>query len=244
MRWSRGVLGLPENRSNAFFRPFAIAMAVFACMLLSLLAIHPTAVSAQESDDQKMENLAEQTYRGDSVGYLAASIYSEFIAQNAVEEPHVIPVVSGNEELDAQLDFILETIVGRDEDALFRAYEWIGSYDTFPYLEMDYIPADVPWEEWSVPCALQMVRMGSGNCYRYAALMCWVARALGYDARAVIGEVMVTSGWAFHGWVEVDVDGETFIIDPQQHARPVNEGMDFFMVSYDEAPLYYDANVY
>lgn len=236
--------GLPRRGGRALGKLSVFAMAFLACVLFSALATRPTAEAVQESDGQKAESLAEQTYRGDSVGYLSASIYSESIAQTTVEEPHVIPVVSGNEELDAQLDFILETIVGRDEDALFRAYEWIGSYDTFPYLEMDYIPADVPWEEWSVSCAIQMARMGSGNCYRYAALMCWVARALGYDARAVIGEVMVTSGWAYHGWVEVVVDGETYIIDPQQHARPVNEGMDFFMVSYDEAPLYYDANVY
>ena len=236
--------GLPRRGGRALGKLPVFAMAFLACVLFSALAIRPTAEAVQESDGQKAESLAEETYRGDPMGYLSASIYSEFIAQTTVEEPHVIPVVSGNGELDAQLDFILETIVGRDEDALFRAYEWIGSYDTFPYLEMDYISAETPWEEWSVPCALQMARMGSGNCYRYAALMCWVARALGYDARAVIGEVMVTSGWAYHGWVEVVVDGETYIIDPQQHARPVNEGMNFFMVSYDEAPLYYDANVY
>ena len=159
--------------------------------------------------------------------------------QARLEEP--APVVSGNEELDARLDYILDTIIGHDEDALERAYEWVGSYDTFPYIDMDYVYPDEDWEEWSVPCAIEMARMQTGNCYRYAALMCWLARALGYDARAVAGEVLTEHGWAYHGWVEVDLDDETLIIDPQQHCRAENENYDFFLVSYDEAPLYYNA---
>ena len=156
------------------------------------------------------------------------------------EEQEALPaVVSGDETLDAYLDLILDSVVGRDEGALERAYEWIGSEDTFPYIDMDYFGPDEPWEEWSVPCAIEMARRQTGNCYRYASLLCWVARALGYDARTVSGYVLMSNGWVAHGWVEVEIDGQTLVMDPQQHARPVNEGLDLFLVSYDEAPLYY-----
>ena len=152
----------------------------------------------------------------------------------------IVPVVSGNAELDAQLDLILDTVVGRDQDALRRAYEWVGNEENFPYSESDYVSSDEPWEQWSVRSALEMATTRTGNCYDYASLVCWIARALGYDARVVNGYVLMQSGWVLHGWVEVNQDGELFVIDPQQHAREGFQDLDLFMVRYDDAPLYYN----
>ena len=151
-----------------------------------------------------------------------------------------VPVVSGNEVLDAYLDLILDCVVGHGDNALRNAYEWIGNNRLFPYIEMDDVDPGEPWTAWSVDCAIQMAAMGEGNCYRYAALMCWVARALGYDARAVSGYVLTNSGWNAHGWVEVVIDGETYILDPQQHSGSWSAGRDYFLVTYDEAPLFYN----
>ena len=219
---------------------FLIALLAFSSLAFSAqaYALNPTAEPA--SSISKTDVLAEQTYRRDVVGYIEDGMHAAF--QHEVVEPMLatVPEVSGNEELDAQLKLILENVVGTDEDALLRAYEWVGSEDNFAYLDMDYVSQDDAWQDWSVPCALQMIHMKTGNCYRYASLLCWIARALGYDARAVNGYIYMSSGWLLHGWVEIDLNGQTYIIDPQQHAREINEGVNLFMVTYEDAPFYYE----
>ena len=145
---------------------------------------------------------------------------------------------SGVSELDCFLYELVESVSETPGYALLSAYEYLAS-DSFSYVEMDYVDIAAPDSEWSIRCALEMARTHEGNCFRYAALMCWSARALGYDAEAVSGVALLARGWAPHAWVEVRLNGEAYIIDVQQHARSWNEGRDFFMVTYDEAPLYY-----
>ena len=84
-----------------------------------------------------------------------------------------------------------------------------------------------------------MYRRGSGNCYRYASLMCWIARELGYEARTVSGEVLQSSslGYQAHGWCEVKQGGRWYIIDSDLH-RFISS-RNFFMVTMDDAPVYY-----
>ncbi len=209
---------------------------VVASLISLVLAAGPASVDGALPDSIKADEPAGSGQRIESTVTFMEQATDDIWHGNALA---LVPVVSGDEELDAYLDFILDDLVGRDEDSLRRAYEWIGSEEAFPYLTMRHISPNEPWEEWSVSCAIQMASMGQGNCYRYASLMCWIARALGYDARTVSGYILHTKGWADHGWVEVVVDGETLIIDPQQHARGWNEGLDFFLVSYEDAPAFY-----
>ncbi|MCM1297038.1 MAG: hypothetical protein NC311_15980, partial [Muribaculaceae bacterium] len=53
-----------------------------------------------------------------------------------------------------------------------------------------------------------------GNCFRYAASFAYVAKVLGYDARAAIGEVSsLLGGMTPHGWTEVKINGQWYICD-------------------------------
>lgn len=56
---------------------------------------------------------------------------------------------------------------------------------------------------------------GKGNCYVMAATFCEMARLLGYGARQMDGYVRnVRGGLSPHSWVEIDLDGQTYVFDP------------------------------
>ena len=142
---------------------------------------------------------------------------------------------SGNEELDAVIGAMAEQFGCNGRSSLKKAYEWIA---TFTYSNMNTYPKG-DWESWSMKYAIEMYNNQTGNCYRYASLTCWYARALGYDAVTISGESRTATGWQPHSWVEINKGGTAYVVDTQQHGRSWNKNRDFFFVDYDKAPLYY-----
>lgn len=81
-----------------------------------------------------------------------------------------------------------------------------------PYREMNENPAS--GTEWFANYGLSY---RVGNCYVMAATFTRLARLLGYDARQVTGSVYSTyfaNRRAPHSWVEIHIDGQTYICDP------------------------------
>ncbi len=140
------------------------------------------------------------------------------------------PIVSGNATLDGIIDSVLDR-TGRGYGALRNAFNYVAGY---PY----FSGSKYPTGNWSVPFAIEMYNHGGGNCYRYAALFCWLARGLGYDANVVSGYVpSLSGGRAPHGWVEIRSGGTTYVCDPDmQSAIP---DRNWFWVTYDQAPTWY-----
>ncbi|MBQ6602083.1 MAG: GBS Bsp-like repeat-containing protein [Eubacterium sp.] len=70
---------------------------------------------------------------------------------------------------------------------------------------------------------------GDGICYVYGAVMTCMARALGYDAYFVEGQVRYRDGsFGPHGWCEIDIDGTTYVYDAEfQHSYPDRNGFGF-----------------
>lgn len=134
---------------------------------------------------------------------------------------------TGNAELN---DYINTIIVSRGTN-LRTLFNYVASY---PYRNGSKNPTG----NWSVPFALEMYRNGGGNCYRYAALFCELAKAVGYDARVVAGSVpSYSAGWAPHGWVEIRMNGTTYVCDPDlQHEIP---SRNWYMFTYGQAPTNY-----
>jgi hypothetical protein len=69
--------------------------------------------------------------------------------------------------------------------------------------------------------------------------MCWIARALGYDAHPRKGSVLMSRNpdtWGVHCWCELNEDVEAHIIDCERHR---NTGLDFYWKTYNNAPAYY-----
>lgn len=60
--------------------------------------------------------------------------------------------------------------------------------------------------------AIDMFTKEKGNCFRYAACFACTAAIAGYRTRVVIGTVGIYN--SPHGWVEVYVDGQWLICDP------------------------------
>jgi len=53
-----------------------------------------------------------------------------------------------------------------------------------------------------------------GNCYVYAAVFRDLAYSMGYDAHQISGYVKMPDGAGAHSWVEIDIDGDTYVCDP------------------------------
>lgn len=143
--------------------------------------------------------------------------------------------VSGNVALDRMLaEFVKRNHIGTGKKGLRKAYDIIATYG----YNFDDVDPKGSWKKWSVSMAKQMYTRGYGNCYRYASLMCWVARYLGYNAKVVAGHHWRSDhSLASHGWCEVNKGGKLYVIDPNFHHNHPEKN--FFMVTYDKTPLEY-----
>ena len=55
----------------------------------------------------------------------------------------------------------------------------------------------------------------SGNCYAMAATFTYMARAMGYEAYFIEGQVPYNDGrYGVHGWCELILDGKVYVVDP------------------------------
>lgn len=132
---------------------------------------------------------------------------------------------------DAALDGIIDSIIARYGTDLRTLYDYVASY---PYISGSKYPTG----NWTPGFAKEMYWNGGGNCYRYAALFKWLAIAAGYDAQAIAGHVLTRQGtWNAHGWVEIYINGTTYVCDPQS-AHAIS-GRNFYMITYGNAPLTY-----
>lgn len=142
---------------------------------------------------------------------------------------------SGCWTLSGDIDFDNRLIaLTRQFPTLWSAFAWVGS---FPYAYQDEWPS---WGGWKLDIARQMLNDGRGNCYRYACLFMYMARALGYDADVRCGTVPTRSGWAAHGWTEVYENGGTYVCDLSFYHSVGGNG--WFMTPYSNARLNYRIN--
>lgn len=202
----------------------------------------PTWSEANGQDDITWH---EATYLGDGLWQAVVDCYSLHSAGTVISHVYAgglivdglsytvtdweVANISGNATLDRSLREIY-TARGTDLQTLFN---YVVS---FPYYSGNKLATGATG--WDIPYAIEMYQNGGGNCYRYAALFCWLARGLGYDANVVAGSVPSYSGWNNpHGWVEIHIDGTTYVCDPDlKHENP---GYNWYMVTYDNAPTWY-----
>ena len=95
---------------------------------------------------------------------------------------------------------------------------------------------------WETEYAEKFMSTGLGSCFSYAALTMLYARALGFEAEAVIGECYQGLEWIWHCWTEVTLDGETYICDAEMegiYAPNHDVNWDLFMVTGEESPITY-----
>ena len=132
---------------------------------------------------------------------------------------------------DAWLDEQLELIAKKHDYDLWRCFVYVS---TFPYEE----GPEYPTGDWENEYAKSMLVNGAGNCYCYAALFCLLARTLGYNAQVIAGHVpSFTEGDAPHGWVEIRMNGQTYLCDAGFHSGIPS--LNWYWVTYANAPVKY-----
>ncbi len=89
---------------------------------------------------------------------------------------------------------------------------------------------------WEMSEAVTMFESKSGNSCSYAGAFWALARGLGFEAVAVNGAI--GSDKESHAWVEIEIDGKTYIFDPAAEAgvlEGIEAGKDMFMISEQRA---------
>ena len=99
---------------------------------------------------------------------------------------------------------------GRDLYACFQYSVGLPYDKTTPLPQSGYNNS-----EWY---ALYGFKNHKGNCYARAATFYWLARNMGYEVYYLQGAVRTTSGYAIHGWCEIVLDGELYVMDPSFEA--------------------------
>ena len=90
---------------------------------------------------------------------------------------------------------------------LWSAYNWSAS---LPYVNYSNDPSP-----GSKNFAIHGFQTKTGDCYVMAATFYYMAKALGYDAHQIAGYVPLRGGGqGVHSWVEIDMDGSTYVFDP------------------------------
>lgn len=158
---------------------------------------------------------------------------------------------TANIRVSYTLDFAVQTRVAGDANAVIGSitngsmdsgtklrtcYNWVVNNISYQTLPIPLQPeAGYSQEEWYAIYGLEQRR---GDCYCYAAAFAAMARQLGYSATMISGSVpLYSGGWGTHAWVEIYMNGATYICDPEsQYEYP---GYGFYMTTYATAPYAY-----
>lgn len=114
----------------------------------------------------------------------------------------------------------LDQVYGQAGRNLYACYQWVVNHVTYKTLPIPLTPPQgYTADQWY---AIQAFENRQGNCFCYAAAFYQLAKGLGYDAKFVEGKVeMARGGYGPHGWVEITMNGATYICDPDmQYEAP------------------------
>ncbi len=145
---------------------------------------------------------------------------------------------TNSEILDNKLSEIIQNHTNSNmtqEQKLKVVHEYVR--DNYNYLKRPFVQKGET--DWEKQYALDMLDMQKGNCYSFAALYYYLAKQIGYDAHAVIGTI--GHEHSPHGWVEITMDGTTYIFDAEMEMAYRKRGIyhDIFKKTYDTAPFLY-----
>ena len=116
--------------------------------------------------------------------------------------------ISNNSRLDRIVCKIIRDYTGFDTR---KAYDYVAY--GFNYLWSSTDSSFANWEEYY---ALNLVDTSYGNCFGYSALYHFLLTAMGYSSKTVPGTVYNSARGMTgdHCWVEVYINGQTYICDP------------------------------
>lgn len=145
---------------------------------------------------------------------------------------------TGSEQLDKLLT---SAVAGVVNDKMTQLEKLRAVYDyakkTFGYLGIGTV--DTSKDGWEIEQAINMLTNKRGNCYSWSSVFTYLARQVGFDAKAVVGTGVSPKGSeSVHAWTEIMIDGVAYTFDPQiesVYASRYGEHYDLFMKQYGEA---------
>lgn len=145
---------------------------------------------------------------------------------------------TGSEQLDKLLT---SAVAGVVNDKMTQLEKLRAVYDyakkTFGYLGIGTV--DTSKDGWEIEQAINMLTNKRGNCYSWSSVFTYLARQVGFDAKAVVGTGVSPKGSeSVHAWTEITIDGVAYTFDPQiesVYASRYGEHYDLFMKPYGEA---------
>ncbi len=91
---------------------------------------------------------------------------------------------------------------------------------------------------WQVDYAYYIITNRKGNCYKFAAEFCYLARALGFDAKCIVARCAKKGGGTTpHCWVEINQGGTTYVYDPDMYNATKNHS--YYKFTYSTSPMAY-----
>ena len=146
----------------------------------------------------------------------------------------------GNAEIDAFVDAIVREVTDPSmsrEEKLYACYEYVFEHTDYQS-NNNHVARGAACSSWTEEAMLRLMERGKGNCYCYAAEMYYLAKRVGYyNARAISGGVMPDND---HGWLEIPVNGEPTVTDPELESKNFSEPGHIFLTPYDDTPWEYN----
>lgn len=170
----------------------------------------------------------------EGIGYRVESLQIKIVPKGS-SAPGSTSGYFRTERYKERYERVIDTVVSGGGRTLSGCYNWVVNnliYEKLP--DPMSPPAGYTREEGY---AMHGVENRRGNCYCFAAAFAGAAKRLGYDATFIEGTVRLRSGVVCrHGWVEIRIDGTTYICDPEQDYE---HHYGLYMLTYASAPLNY-----
>ena len=172
-------------------------------------------------------------YRVKSDGTFAANEYADGHWYDTMGR-----YVTGNETLDELMRAATRACVTSgmtQHEMLKSAFNYM--INNYTYLSRAKLTTGATgWtEEYAVP----MFQKHKGNCYSFAAAYYYLAKNIGYNPREVAG--LVGYNRRPHGWIEIDINGQTYIYDTELTMAKRRDGYNYYLfeMTYRNAPFVY-----
>ena len=125
--------------------------------------------------------------------------------------------------MNLAVEFVREHTKPTDSgsEKLSKCYYYLARH--YPYTR--YYVNLYPKADSMKSLAHDMLSKKTGNCHRYAASFVYIAKALGYDARVVVGAITGRGGMTPHGWSEVKDGEDWYVCDPDMEMNGVSSYM-------------------
>ena len=158
---------------------------------------------------------------------------------------------SGSTEIDTYVNQVISECTDSTMTQLEKLRAVFDRVRSYGYLGRNAtISSATMTAEQASAYALKIFETGKGDCYNFTAAFYYLARALGYDARTVVGTCRYS--WnstraVSHAWVLISMDGGTYLFDPQIENYNLrsgisNETQGAFRVTYETAHAVYYPN--